>query len=522
MKHVSKKIVAVISLLVLASLGYEVARHEQTSGSRPTVEKIQFNDSAYAQSLDRGFADLVKRVIPGVVNISTYTHPRVQPGYGYGYGVDPQNELFRRFFEQFFGGRIPPPRGAPGQGNDEDDGSEGGPATPPLSPKAKSIPVALGTGFIIDANEGLILTNNHVVQGAEEVKVQFREEETELVPAEIIGRDAEIDVALLKVKSKVKLTAIPLGDSDAIDVGEYVLAIGNPLGYGHTVSHGILSAKGRRNPEFRLGRFLQTDASINPGNSGGPLINMKGEVIGINNAIDARAQGIGFAIPTNLVKSVLAQLKTKGSVSRGYLGVSAADLTPEIAEQLGISPKIKGVIVSDVQADEPADRAGVKPYDIITAVNGDPITNAQDLTVKISGSTIGTTVKLDVIRAGKPKTLEVLLSERPNGMAKSGHSGKGAPSSNGSNFDDFGFRVVDATVSGKKGVVVTEVAYGSPAASSGLNRGDFILDVAGKEVHTTQELERAIKSVKGSSILIRVKRFDQGGNEFVTVVVLTK
>ena len=516
MKSKSKKLFGVLSVLILISMGYEVAVHEVQMHENPTAQKMHFIDSAYGQNLERGFADLVKKVIPGVVNISTYARPRFQQ---YGYGSDAQSELFRRFFEEFFGGRVPPPGGRAGPGHNIGPPQDNEDEQPRVAPKSKSVPVALGTGFIIDAGEGLILTNNHVVQGAEEVKIQFREEESDLVPAEIIGRDPELDVALLKVKSKAKLTAIPMGDSDAIDVGEYVLAIGNPLGYGHTVSHGILSAKGRRNPEFRMGRFLQTDASINPGNSGGPLINARGEVVGINNAIDARGQGIGFAIPINLVKSVLSQLKTKGSVTRAFLGVSASDLSPEIAEQLNINPKLKGVIVSDVQPGQSADHAGIKPYDVITAINGEPILNSSDLTLKVSGSTIGKTIKLDLVRAGKPKSIEVKLNARPTeAELAAGAGGR----SHSSSFDDYGFKVAEASLGGRKGVSVRDVAPESPAAQSGLSTGDFILDVAGREVHSIAELERALKTAKGNSILVRVKRFDPSGNEFVSVVVLTK
>ena len=528
MTRIAKKICSGLAVVTIMALGFEVAIHESWH-RKPTVEKISakidFGDAAYAQSLDRGFADLVKRVIPGVVNISTFARPKAQPGYGYRMGG--QNELFQRFYEEFFGGRIPGPRIAPpggpqaGPGDEDDDGGPLGGGGSRPNPKAKSIPVALGTGFVIDAGEGLILTNNHVVQGAEEVKVQFREDELEMIPAEIIGRDPELDVALLKIKSKTKLVAIPMGDSDAIDVGEYVLAIGNPLGYGHTVSHGILSAKGRRNPEFRMGRYLQTDASINPGNSGGPLINVKGEVIGINNAIDARAQGIGFAIPMNLVKGVLGQLKSKGSVSRGYLGVSAADLTPDIAEQLNINSKLRGVIVSDVQPDSPAEKAGVKAYDVITAVNGETITNSSDLTVKIASVPVGKTATIEIVRSGKPKSLTVSVAERPLADGVNPRGGKrGEPK--GASFDEYGFRADNTSVNGRKTVVISDIAYGSPAANSGLMRGDVILDVAGKEIHTTGELEKTIKAVKSASIMIRVKRTDQSGNDFVSVVVLSK
>jgi serine protease Do len=528
MKSILKKTISMVSFMALLGIGAEVAFHEA---------HIRLENSAYAQSLapgntpnlERGFADLVKRVIPGVVNISTYARPRIQPGYGYRQGgPHNQNELFQRFFEEFFGGRIPAPPGAnrvqpqnphPNLDEGEEDDDDGDSAS---APKGKSIPIALGTGFIIDAAEGLILTNNHVVQGAEEVKIQFREEESELVPAEIIGRDPEIDVALLKVKIKTKLTAIPLGDSDAIDVGEYVLAIGNPLGYGHTVSHGILSAKGRRNPEFRMGRYLQTDASINPGNSGGPLINARGEVIGINNAIDARGQGIGFAIPINLVKGVLSQLKTRGTVSRGFLGVSATDLTPDIAEQLHISPKLKGVIVSDVEIGGAAATAGVRPYDVITSINGQAITDSQQLTITVSAIPIGQSAKMEIVRAGKPKLLKVKIAERPVEANLLPRKSKGR-NPHQANFEEFGFGVEDAELDGKKVVVVSDVALGSPAANSGLNRGDVILDVSAKDVATAADLDRLMKvATKGPSVMIRVKREDPEGKEFVSVVVLTK
>ncbi len=534
MNKVSKKIVGSLSFVGVLTLGYVVASHESTTDSRTTIEKIQLSDTAVAQSFDRGFADLVKHAIPGVVNISTYARPRYVPGMG------GQDEMFRRFFEQFFGGRVPfPPNGQmrPGpNGDDENEGPQGG--QPPGAPRArqgKAMPIALGTGFIIDSTEGLILTNNHVIQGAEEVKIQLKEDEPDLIPAQIIGRDPDLDVALLKIKTKTKLTAIPLGDSDAIDVGEYVLAMGNPLGYGHTVSHGILSAKGRRNPEFRMGLYLQTDASINPGNSGGPLINVKGEVIGINNAIDARAQGIGFAIPINLVKAVLTQLKTKGSVTRGYLGVNAADLTPELAEQLNIDPKLRGAIVSDVAIGQSADKAGVKPYDVITGVNGQKIFNSQDLTMKITSMAIGEKIKLDIVRAGKPKTLEGSVMARPSAeTAQVMRGGRGRPSA-GVNFADFGFKAENLNPQiaqmfrippNQHGVIISDVEEGKGAANSGLNPGDIILDVSIKgapsvPVRNVTELDHALKTAE-SSAMIRVKRFDSAGNEFVSVIVLSK
>ncbi len=536
MKMMTKKVAGFVSVLGVLGLGYEVAKHEVDPRFKPTVDKIQnmhITDSAYAQSFDRGYADLVKKVSPGVVNISTFARPPSRGGYGApngypggGPGMYP-GDPFQRFFEDFFGGRVPKGGRQPQAPREEQE--EGAPMN-----GAKAVPVALGTGFVIDANEGLILTNNHVIQGAEEVKVQFKEEETELIPAKVVGRDPELDVALLKVKIKTKLVAIPLGDSDAIDVGEYVLAVGNPLGYGHSVSHGILSAKGRRNPEFRVGRYLQTDASINPGNSGGPLINVRGEVIGINNAIDARGQGIGFAIPINLVKGVLTQLKTKGSVARGYLGVSAADLNPDIAAQLHMDPKLQGVVVSDVSRGAPADKAGVRPYDVITSVNGEKITNSQDLTMKITSIPVGQAAKVELLRDGKPQTVEVKVAERPvAGMGQPERRERGGRAGPGAELGTFGFRVIEVTpqtapnygfppgVIEQKTVVVSAVEPGGSAANAGLGQGDIILDVSGKPVRSVAELEKAFKSLR-SSAMVRVRRFDSAGNDFVAVVVLNK
>lgn len=521
--------VAVLSLAVAFGLGLGLSRR----GSSPIVEPLGSvrvtSNSAYAQSLERGYADLAKKVMPGVVNISTFVRPKMLgPRFGQvGPGGIP-GDPFQRFFEEFFGGRGRMPRELPPEVEESQEPRGKGKG-------AKTVPMGLGTGFIIDEKEGLILTNHHVIQGAEEVRIQFKEDETDLAPAEIIGRDPELDVALLKVKNG-KLTALPLGDSDQIEVGEYVLAVGNPLGYGHTVSHGILSAKGRRNPEFRMGKYLQTDASINPGNSGGPLINMRGEVIGINNAIDARAQGIGFAIPINLVKSILGQLKTKGSVSRGFLGVSVGELTPELAEQMKLDPKTRGVVISDLTPGAPAIGAGLRPYDVILSVNGEKVENAQDLTSKVTGIQVGGKAKIVYLRAGKEKEVTLSVSERPvlgqEGLEKP--PGK-TPKSGRASYEEYGFRVSELSpatakpygipaeaLKGKARVVVTDLEFGGPAAESGLARGDLILDIAGDEVGSVADLERLLKRGREKPVMIRVKRFDMAGNGFAVLIVLSR
>jgi serine protease Do len=470
------------------------------------------------EKLDRGFADLVKRVGGAVVNISTFARPKFPSRRGPVNPMDP-NDPFRNFFEEFFGGRMPRP----------DRDSE-------MEPKSqKPVPFALGTGFIIDES-GLILTNHHVIGGAEEVKIQFSEDD-DFTPAEIIGRDPELDVALLSVKTKQKLTPIPLGDSDRIEVGEYVLAIGNPLGYGHSVTHGILSAKERKAPELKLAKYLQTDASINPGNSGGPLINMKGEVVGINNAIDARGQGIGFAISINSVKQVLNQLKTKGTVSRGYLGIGVGELNEELSGQLKLPKGTKGVLVAEVIPGQAADQAGLEPYDVITKVNQDSVATPLDLTTKITSIKVGDSTELTYYRKGKEKKIKIQVGERPSPkLSDSEKGGSATPKKKGkasSLLQDWGFQATELNPENGqelgipetfarqgKHIVVFDIAYGKPAAESGLNRGDVILDVGGRETQSLKQLEEVMKGLQGKTVMIRVKRFAPNGESAAVVILL--
>ena len=293
------------------------------------------------------FVKLSKKIVPSVVNISTTMTIKNS-----GSAQSSPEDILRKFFGDILRGN-PSYRGPRGGDEDDDDDSQPLPQLPPGTPP-KNLPKAqsLGTGFIIDSS-GLILTNNHVVADADEIKISFTESLDEKpTDGEVVGRDTELDVALIRVKSSREMTAVSFGDSDALEVGEYVIAVGNPFGQGHSVTHGIISAKGRLAPDFPLANYLQTDAPINPGNSGGPLVNLKGEVIGINNAIDQRAVGIGFAIPISLVKKVLPQLRAKGTVSRGYIGVLVNEMVPELAAQLKL-PK-------DSQA--PAAAAGHPAY----------------------------------------------------------------------------------------------------------------------------------------------------------------
>ena len=320
-----------------------------------------------------------------------------------------------------------------------------------------------------------------------------------------------------------------LGDSDLLQVGEYVMAVGNPFGQGHSVTHGIISAKERKAPEnIPLANYLQTDAPINPGNSGGPLVNLKGEVIGINNAIDQRAQGIGFAIPINLVKKILPQLKTKGTVSRGYIGVLVGDLTPELAAKLSVSRSLKAPFVTHVYPGQPADKVGMKPYDVILKFNGKEIKTPSDLILAVTAVGVGDMVPVLISRAGKEKILNIKVMQRPSpeqaDRKKPPHPKKADKKKPridaGVELEDLTpdtareLGVPDNTV----GVVVATVAYGGPADRAGLMRGDLILEADRKAVKDVETFYAIVKDKK--SYLLRVRRTDPQGRELFSVVLL--
>ena len=337
------------------------------------------------------FAKLAKEVIPSVVNISTSSTLRPvaeETLPGLGGEEEPGIEDFFQNFGQGFGQHFQPGRRSPRK------------------------MMALGSGFIIDSS-GIILTNNHVVAGADEIKIQFTENpDEEPTQGKVIARDPELDVALIQVKTNRKLTALTLGDSDRLAVGDYVMAAGNPYGQGHSVSHGIVSAKGRNLPGSPLAKYLQVDAPINPGNSGGPLLNLQGEVVGINNAIDRRAQGIGFAIPINFVKNILSQLETNGKVSRGYIGAVISSMSPEIAEKLGDS--------KDLHARWSRIFCRVGPpigqdsnLRCCWEVDGKPVHLPDDLVMAITSAPIGKPLPLKIKRNGVTETLTIKPQEKP-------------------------------------------------------------------------------------------------------------
>ncbi len=472
----------------------------------------QAADSAVLASTNPNiFVDLAKKTIPSVVNIQTVSRSKM--------ATNPQQEdLFRKFFEDFFKGRKKTP---PRPKDDEEDSDEGG------EPGGAFGSAALGTGFIIDES-GLVLTNNHVVQGADEIKIRFTEADDE-TPTDgvVVGRDPDLDLALIRVKTKRKLQPMILGDSDSLQVGEFVMAIGNPFGQGHSVTHGIISAKDRKSPDFQLANYLQTDTPINPGNSGGPLVNMKGEVIGINNAIDQRAQGIGFAIPISLVKAVLPQLKAKGKVSRGYIGVQAGEVSPELAKQLGIPKDLKGAFVAHVVPGEAADKAGVQLYDVIIEFNGKKVSSSYDLIGAVTSVVVGETAKMKVQRGTKIQELSVKVSARPSDPSERSKRLEPPKKEKNKSQELSGITVEDLTADiaseiglpeNTKGAVISDVRYGSPADKAGLGRGDVIVEIDRKPCTSAADFNRTLQSRK--SYLVRVRRADAQGSDAYSVVVL--
>lgn len=440
------------------------------------------------------FADLAESAGKAVVNISTVKVVKPPKGQRFMQQVPvPEGHPFREFFdqfEQFFGQQQNRPR------------------------KESS----LGSGFII-SKDGYIVTNNHVIQGADEVSVKLREEDKKTYEAKIIGRDPETDLALLKIKADEDLPVLAFGDSEHSRVGEWVVAIGNPFGLGHTVTAGIISAKGRILGAGPFDNFIQTDASINPGNSGGPLIDMDGKVIGINSAIIPSGEGLGFAIPSNMAKSIIEQLKTGKKIKRGWLGVSIRGLTENDAKALGLKQPT-GALVANVFPDDPADKAGVKQGDVILEVNGKPVADNSELLRKIATLKPGDKAHLVLWRGGKKIRRTVTLDERGD-KAVARITPKGQPET----AEVLGMSVrpiandQEAKALGlekPEGLLVAEVGNGSVAQSEGIQQGDVILQVNQKEVASVDELKSLVKQgKKRGAAMFLIKR--QGQNIFIAL-----
>jgi serine protease Do len=433
---------------------------------------LQAAPNASAKPAPESFSGLVKEASPSVVYISTkkIVKRAISP-FG-------QNDPLRDFFEKFYGDRFP--RDTPQSG--------------------------LGTGFVID-KEGYILTNNHVVEMADEIKVTL-EDET-VFEAKIVGRDPETDIALIKIDNAKNLKALKLGDSDLMEVGDWVVAIGNPYGLGHTLTAGIVSAKFRDNVGIgTFDNFIQTDASINPGNSGGPLMNIDGEVIGINSAIYSQtggSVGIGFAIPVNMAKDLLPMLKT-GKIVRGWLGVGVQEITADLKEQFKLENE-DGALISQVYPDGPSGKAGLKNGDVIVSFQGKEIKDSKRLPYIVSATPVGTNAEVVVIRKGERKTFSVKLGERP--PSDETVMEQESPSMN------LGITLEELTeekakrygIQDSEGLLVVDVDYNSPAGEAGLRQGDIILEVDRVKMKTENDFESRVKTYKpGDKILLLIKR----------------
>lgn len=367
---------------------------------------------------------------------------------------------------------------------------------------------SLGTGFIIDP-KGYIVTNNHVVENTDAIKVILKDGEE--YDAKIMGRDASTDLALLKIEAEKALPALALGDSDALKVGQWVVAIGNPFGLGHTVTAGIVSAKGRVIGSGPYDDFIQTDTSINPGNSGGPLLNLDGQVVGINTAIIQGGQGLGFSIPAKLASGIIEQLKEDGNVTRGWLGVSIQEIEGNVAEYYGLSTK-KGVLVREAFKGDPAAKAGMEANDIIVSIDGETVETIRDLTSIVASKKVGKKVKVVVLRDGKEKTLKVRVAKRVDRRnAKADGSGSGDA--------DLGIDIAAITpemakrygLGDTQGVLITGVKPRSKGGEAGLSHGDIIKEINHKRIKSEDDYFDAIESIEaGEQVNMLIARRGQG------------
>jgi serine protease Do len=454
------------------------------------------------------FRDIARTVDAGVVNINTSKFVRqrrmpMDPFHGFG-----GDDLFDRFFR-------PQP--------DEPD-EPGGGATP-----RRQRQQSLGSGFVID-KDGYILTNRHVIEGADEVSVTFPGGKR--FDAKIVGQDARTDVALIKIEPKEPLTVLPLGDSEKVEVGEWVMAVGNPFGLpggGNSVTVGVVSYMGRDIPLEGVGRgtsvqMIQTDAAINPGNSGGPLINARGEVVGINTLIvtggASASAGVGFSVPINVAREILPQLREKGKVTRGWMGVTIGPVSEDLAATYGLS-EARGAVVNSVAPASPAEKAGLQPEDVVLSVDGRPIANNGDLSRYIASRPPDTTVKLELLRGKSRQDVSVRLGTFPDQATAAAGAEPDDATRLGMSLRDLTPQLAERLElpAGTRGVVVTDVEVGEVAEDAGLTRRDVIVSVNGQPVDGVASFSRAIDEARSDGrARLRVRR----GDQFFVVVLRLK
>ena len=468
--------------------------HSEANKSKTPAIKVPVDETPVPREAGShsSFAPVVKKVTPGVVKVVVTTKGgtvSVPEGFGFN---DP---FWRRFFGDQFGGQMP---------NRQFN-----------TPRQHG----LGSGVIV-TKDGYILTNNHVVDNAEEVKVTLQDGRE--FTAKVIGRDPKSDIAVIKIDAK-DLPTVPMADSDKVQVGDIVLAIGNPFGVGQTVTTGIVSATGRGNLGIEdYEDFIQTDAAINPGNSGGPLVDVEGRLIGINTAIFSRSggnQGIGFAIPSDLARNVMDSLIKYGHVSRGYLGVMIQDVTPALAKEFKLKDTT-GALIGDVVPKGPADKAGLKDGDVVLNYNGKEVTDSRHLKLAVGETKPGTTVPVKILRDGATRTLEVTVQQLPGSEQLAQNN---TPNSN-DNGTLNGVTVSDLDQQTRqelkvpenvKGVVITDVQPDSPAADAGLKQGDVIQEINRHPVKTAEEAVRLTENTKDKVTLLRI--WSNGGSHYAVV-----
>ncbi|HTU02524.1 MAG TPA: DegQ family serine endoprotease [Candidatus Sulfotelmatobacter sp.] len=445
------------------------------------------------QALQDAFVSVAQAVKPAVVNIATTQRPKRSEGRRTPQPPSTPRGPFRDFFgedffERFFGEQAPRERHS------------------------------LGSGVIVDSR-GYILTNNHVIEQADQIEVRLSDRRK--FQATVIGRDPKTDLAVIKIDAAGDLPVAKLGQSARIRIGEWAIAIGNPFGLDQTVTVGVISAVGRSDVGITTYEdFIQTDASINPGNSGGPLVNLEGEVIGINTAIVAAGQGIGFAIPVDMAKQISERLIGQGRVVRAWLGVGIQELTDELAAQFGVRPE-DGVLVGNVMKDSPAERAGLKTGDILQEFDGVAITNVHQLQREVAQRATNSTVKIRLLRERQPLTVSVVLGEQPSEMAET----PGAPPTPAEPAQRYGFSVQDLTpelrtqlnlAPGATGVVVAGVEEDSPAARAGVRAGDLITQANREPIASAADVTRVLTRLRsGGNLLLLVQR--NGGSRFVVL-----
>lgn len=426
---------------------------------------------------------IVKKASPAVVNIDVEARGR-RTAIPFPFDDDP-------FFRQFFGDAF--------------------------KNFSRSVPMkGRGSGFIV-SKEGQILTNNHVIDGVDKITVTLSDGKT--YSAKILGKDPTFDLAVIKIEPEEELPVLELGDSDAVEVGEWVVAIGNPYGFEHSVTAGVISAKNRsiHAQDVNFDGFLQTDAAINPGNSGGPLLNMNGQVVGINTAILPYAQGLGFAVPVNMAKQIMGDLVSYGKVKRGWLGIAVQNLTPEFAEAYGVKGK-DGVIVGDVFPDSAAEKAGLLRGDVITALNDEKVKDVQWFVNKVRSLAPGSSLLMEAVRDGKTIALKARLDERPDTVDGRPDQSVEPSEKTSEVLDKVGLEIAPITnalrkqykLEAQSGLVVVNVERGSSAQAAGIREGDRLLQVNGRDVGSVDDLDVAVRRSSRAVVLL----IDRGGKTF--------